>query len=100
MAARDPKVRSRNASIAADVKWSLTPNRAEGTAAARRATPIQLQYWITWAKKKHPNATHAQQIKAAESRWRAHQKQLSKKAAETRRQRAAEAAAKANQSAA
>lgn len=92
MAARDADDRRRNASIAADVKWSLTPNRAEGTAAARRATPVQLQYWITWAKKQHPNATHAQQVKAAESRWRAHQKQVSKKAAKARAEKSTKAA--------
>ena len=99
MAARDPKVRSRNASIAADVRWSMEPNPSEATAPARRASPVSLQYWITWAKTQHPNATHAQQIKAAQRRHRAFQKQVSAKAIEARRQRAAETA-KADQSAA
>ncbi|MFJ2029463.1 hypothetical protein [Streptosporangium sp. NPDC087985] len=90
MAARTPEARRRAASIAADVQWAMTPNRTERTEAARRASPMSLDYWV--AKTKAEGIVRDQDVqKAAENAYRAHMKQMSLKAARSRQARAAAA---------
>ncbi|WP_066360327.1 hypothetical protein [Herbidospora mongoliensis] len=36
--------------IAADISWARTPDRAERTEAARRASPMRVEYWIEYVR--------------------------------------------------
>jgi hypothetical protein len=87
MAARDEQARRRSASIAADVRWAVCPNRAEATETARRASPQSLEFWRDWAAETHPEMDARGQLAAATSAHRAHMKQLSAKAARARAER-------------
>lgn len=81
MAAEDPAVRSRIASIAVHTSWANTPNRADRTAPARAASPVQFEYWLAWAKTTYPDMSRRDQVKAATNAWRARQRSAAEKAA-------------------
>lgn len=94
MAAKDPVVRSRAAQIASNVGWARTPNRTERAAAGFRASPMSIDYWRNWAKTTHPEMNRRDQLAAAINAHRAHQQQMSLKAAQKRTRLKEEAEAK------
>lgn len=75
------------AQIAVNTSWARTTNRTERTAAARRATPIQFEYWLTKTRDEHPDASPDVQRQMAESAWRAQQQRNSLAAAKKRQAR-------------
>lgn len=84
-----PEQRSRAARIAAHVQWAKTPHRGERTAAARRASPVSLDYWIARLRKE--GKVREQDIPAAaENAHTAYMTQLALKAAAARSRKAAE----------
>jgi hypothetical protein len=95
MAAKDPHVRSRSASIAANVGWAMTPNRSERASHGHRKSPVSLDYWRNWAKTQHPDMSAKDQLKAAKNAHSAYMKQMAAKSAEARRKRREKAEAKA-----
>jgi len=80
--------RSRAARIAVDTSWARTPNRSERTAPARRNSPTTYDYWLAKISA-DPAIRPKDRAKAAASAHRAYMTQLSAKAAEARRKRAA-----------
>ncbi|MFD1940569.1 hypothetical protein ACFSKW_54860 [Nonomuraea mangrovi] len=81
--AADPRT-SALRSIAADISWARTPNRSERTEAARKASPKSLDYWI--AKTRDEGIVRPEDIlAAAQNAYRAHMREMSLKAAATRR---------------
>ena len=85
MAAADPTVRRLSAQIAVNTSWARTPNRAERTAPARAATPVQFAYWLDQTRTEHPDLDPAQQRVMAEAAWRAQQQRNALKAAKAKR---------------
>lgn len=72
--------------IAADISWARTPDRSERTEAARRASPMRIEYWE--AKVRAEGIVREEEIpKAAESYYRAHMTAMSLRAAEARQRR-------------
>jgi hypothetical protein len=71
-----PEQRSRRASLAADVLWSKTPDRAAHTAAARAAGPNGLDYHMKRLGPEFATATDEQKLAAAESARRAYFKKM------------------------
>lgn len=89
--ARDAAMmRSLAARIAVNTSWARTPNRTERTAAARKATPVQFDYWLAKAQEDHPDASPAEQRAMAESAWRAQQQRNALKAAKARQAKRAQ----------
>ncbi|MFI7532619.1 hypothetical protein [Streptosporangium sp. NPDC049376] len=83
-----PEQRSRAARIAAHVQWARTPHRGERTEAARRASPVSIDYWI--ARITAEGKVRKRDIpKAAENAHKAYMTQMSLKAS-TARSKAAE----------
>jgi len=73
--------------IAADTSWARTPNRAERTEAARKASPQSLDYWID--KIRAEGVVREQDIQAAaQNAHRAHMRGLALKAVAARRAKA------------
>lgn len=96
MAARDPKARSRAASIASNSYWAMVPNRTEARACARAKSPTSFEYWREWAKTQHPNATAADQLAAAKNAHSAHMRRMANASAKARAARKAGTATAAN----
>lgn len=91
--ARDAATRRRLAAqIAVNTSWARTPNRAERTAPARKATPVQFDYWLAKAQQDHPDVSPAEQRAMAESAWRAQQQRNALKAAKARQAKRRQAA--------
>ncbi|WP_067184499.1 hypothetical protein [Microtetraspora niveoalba] len=72
--------------IAVDISWARTPNRSERTEAARRASPMRIEYWEK--KIRETGIVREEDIpKAAASAYRAHMRAMSLKAAKARQAR-------------
>ncbi|GAA3441026.1 hypothetical protein [Planomonospora venezuelensis] len=84
-----PEERSRAARIAANVQWATTANRAERTEAARRRSPVSLDYWIDRIRAEGI-VREQDVVKAATNAHKAYMAQMSLKAAKARSRRAAE----------
>lgn len=84
-----PEQRSRAARIAANVQWATTPNWSERTEAARRASPMSLDFHIA---KIRAEGKHREQdvVPAAEAAYRAHMTRMSLRAVAARQARKAE----------
>lgn len=68
------------------VSWSRTSDRSARTAAARRAGPGQVDYWLERLDpERFANATEAQRLAAAESARKAWYAQLAFKSAKARK---------------
>ncbi len=82
-----PKQRSSAASIAADISWAKTPNRALRTAPGRDAVE---QRFITMARELvGADASETDVLKAAGSLRKAHYKRMAQRSVESRRRNAA-----------
>lgn len=89
--ARDAAMRrSLAARIAVNTSWARTPNRAERTAPARAATPVQFEYWLAKARAEHPDLKPAEQRAMAQSAWKAQQQRNALKAAKARQAKRAQ----------
>lgn len=76
--------RSAAARIAVNTSWARTANRTERTAAGYKASPMSLDYHIA-AVRAEGVLVHEQDIlKAATNKHRAHQQQMSLRAAKSR----------------
>lgn len=85
--ATDPARISKVRSIAANKSWAMTANRSERTEAARKASPLSLDYWIADIRAK--GVVREQDIlAAAQNAHRAFQLEMSQRAADARRIRA------------
>ncbi len=86
MVAKDPALRSQISLLANDTGWAKTPVRSERTAQARKASPVSYDYWL--AKTTADGIVCEADIpKAAENAHRAYMRQLSLKAAASRRKK-------------
>jgi hypothetical protein len=82
--AADPRHLTAVRQIASDRSWASTPNRTERTAAARKASPRSLDYWI--AKTAADGIVREQdQAAAAQSAHRAYMRDMSLRAVAARR---------------
>lgn len=73
-----PEERSAIARIGAHTSWARTPNRAERTEPARRASPGRIEFWLDRPERLDPLGVMSPEdrLKAAQSAVRAHMSQL------------------------
>ncbi|MFJ8555272.1 hypothetical protein [Streptomyces sp. NPDC093676] len=90
--------RSMQMRLASHMSWANTTDRSARTAAARKAS--HHDRFLKQARAKHPDATEAQIVEAAEALKKAHYTEMALRSAQSRRRRSKAKQAEAKQAAA